>query len=67
MWTEKCIYRNTPVVGGRIVAEYDSLSKKVAQLYTMKEMVLPEDEKKIYNKSIETGHADTNQQQRNGY
>jgi hypothetical protein len=53
--------------GGRIVAEYDSLSKKVAQLYTMKEMVLPEDEKKIYNKSIETGHADTNQQQRNGY
>jgi hypothetical protein len=38
IWTDKCIDRNTPVVGGRIVAEYDSLTKKVTQLYTMKEM-----------------------------
>jgi hypothetical protein len=29
MWTDRCIDRNTPVLGGRIVAEYDSLSKKV--------------------------------------
>jgi hypothetical protein len=62
MWTDRCIDRNTPVVGGRIVAEYDSLSRKVAQLYTMNEMVLPEDEKKIYNESIETRLEDTNQQ-----
>jgi hypothetical protein len=36
IWTNRCIDRNTPVVGGRIVAEYDSLSKKVAHLYTIK-------------------------------
>jgi hypothetical protein len=35
MWTDRCIDRNTPVLGGRIVAEYDSLSKKVTQLYTV--------------------------------
>jgi hypothetical protein len=62
MWMGRCIDRNKPVVGGRIVAEYDLLSKKVAQLYTMKEMVLPEDEMKIFNESIETRLQDTNQQ-----
>jgi hypothetical protein len=46
MWTHRCIDRNTPVLGGRIVAEYDSLSRKVTQLYTMREMVLQEDELK---------------------
>jgi hypothetical protein len=62
IWTDRCIDRNTPVVGGRIVAEYDSLTKKVTQLYTMKEMVLPEDEIKIYNETLETRLEDTNQQ-----
>jgi hypothetical protein len=47
LWTDRCIDRNTPVLGGRIVAEYDSLSKKVKHLYTLREMVLPEDELKI--------------------
>jgi hypothetical protein len=46
IWTDRCIDQNTPVIGGRIVAEYDSLSKKVNHLYTMKEIVLPEDEMK---------------------
>ena len=62
MWTERCIDRNTPVLGGRIVAEYDSLSKKVTQLYTMREMVLPEDELKIFDETLETKLEDTNQQ-----
>jgi hypothetical protein len=62
MWTDRCIDRNTPVLGGRIVAEYDSLSKKVTQLYTMREMVLPEDELKIFDEKIETRLEDTNQQ-----
>ena len=62
IWTDRCIDRNTPVVGGRIVAEYDSLSKKVSQLYTMKEMVLPEDETKIFNETLATRLEDTNQQ-----
>jgi hypothetical protein len=62
MWTDRCIDRNKPVVGGRIVAEYDSLSKKVSQLYTMKEMVLPEDETKIFNESLEIRLQDTNRQ-----
>jgi hypothetical protein len=53
---------DTPVVGGRIVAEYGSLSKKVTQLYMMKEMVLPEDELKIFNETLETRQEDTNQQ-----
>jgi hypothetical protein len=44
------------------VVEYDSLSKKVTQLYTMKEMVLPEDETKIFNETLETRLEDTNQQ-----
>jgi hypothetical protein len=47
---------------GRIVAEYDSLSKKVTQIYTMKEMVLPEDEMEIFNQSLGTRLEDTNQQ-----
>jgi hypothetical protein len=50
------------VLGGRIVAEYDSLSKKVTQLYTMREMVLPEDEIKIFDETLETRLEDTNQQ-----
>jgi hypothetical protein len=62
IWTDRCIDRNTPVVGGRIVAEYDSLSKKVTQLYTMKEMVLPEDETKIFNETLVARLEDTNQQ-----
>jgi hypothetical protein len=62
IWTDRCVDRNTPVVGGRIVAEYDSLSKKVAQLYTTKEMVLPEDETKIFNETLVTRLDDTNQQ-----
>jgi hypothetical protein len=51
-----------PVVGGRIVAEYDSLSKKVTQLYTMREIVLPEDETKIFNETLVARLEDTNQQ-----
>jgi hypothetical protein len=62
IWTDRCIDRNTPVVGGRIVVEYDSLAKKVTQLYTMKEMVLPEDKTKIYNETLATRLEDTNQQ-----
>ena len=62
MWTDRCIDRNTPVVGGRIVAEYDSLSKKITQLYTMREMVLPEDETKIFDETLITRLEDTNQQ-----
>ena len=61
MWTDRCIDRNTPVLGGRIVAEYDSLSKKITQLYTMREMVLPEDELKIFDESLKTRLGDTNQ------
>jgi hypothetical protein len=62
IWTDRCIDRNTPVLGGRIVAEYDSLSKKVTQLYTMREMVLPEDEMKIFGETLEEKLEDTNQQ-----
>jgi hypothetical protein len=62
MWKDRCINRNTPVLGGRIVAEYDSLSKHIHQLYTIKEMVLPEDEIKIFDEDIETKLTDTNQQ-----
>jgi hypothetical protein len=62
IWTDRCIDRNTPVLGGRIVAEYDSLSKKVTQIYTMREMVLPEDEIKIFDETLETRLEDTNQQ-----
>jgi hypothetical protein len=62
IWTDRCIDRNTPVLGGRIVAEYDSLSKKVTKLYTMREMVLPEDEMKIFYETLETRLEDMNQQ-----
>jgi hypothetical protein len=62
IWTDRCIDRNMPVLGGRIVAEYDSLSKKVTQLYTMREMLLPEDELKIFDESLESRLEDTNQQ-----
>jgi hypothetical protein len=62
IWTDRCIDQNTPVIGGRIVAEYDSLLKKVAHLYTMKEMVLPEDETKIFTETLGTRLEDTNQQ-----
>jgi hypothetical protein len=62
IWTDRCIYRTTPVLGGRIVAEYDSLLKKVTQLYTMRETVLPEDETKIFNESLDTRLEDTDQQ-----
>ena len=62
IWTDRCIDRNTPVVGGRIVAEYDALSKQVTQLYTMREMVLPEDEMKVFNEPLEVRLEATNQQ-----
>jgi hypothetical protein len=62
IWTDRCIDRNTPVVGGRTVAEYDSLSKKFVQLYTMSKMVLPEDEIRIFNEPLETRLEDVNQQ-----
>jgi hypothetical protein len=62
MWTDRCIDRNMPVLGGRIVAEYASLTKKVSQLYTLREMVLPEDETKIFNEPLEIRLEDTNQQ-----
>jgi hypothetical protein len=62
IWTDRCIDRNTPVVGGRIVAEYDALSKKVTQLYTMREMVLPEDELKIFNEPLDERLEATNHQ-----
>jgi hypothetical protein len=62
IWKERCIDRNTPVIGGRIVAEYDALSKRVTQMYTMREMVLPEDELKIFDEILEIPLEATNQQ-----
>jgi hypothetical protein len=62
IWKDRCIDRNTPVVGGRIVAEYDTLTKKVTHLYTMREMVLPEDEIKIFDEPIDLRLEATNQQ-----
>ena len=50
------------VVGGRIVTEYDALTRKVTHLYTLREMVLPEDELKIFNETLETRPEATNQQ-----
>ena len=44
------------------MADYDSLSKKVTHLYTLKEMVLPEDELKIYDETLASRLEDTNQQ-----
>jgi hypothetical protein len=64
MWTDRCIDKTTPVLGGRIVgvAEYDSLTKKVTQLYTMRSMVLPEYELKIFDETLEAKLEETNQQ-----
>ena len=39
--------------GGKVVAEYDPLSRKVTQLYSMREMVLPVDELKVFNEPLE--------------
>jgi hypothetical protein len=50
------------VIGGRIVAEYDSLTKEITQIYTLRGMVLLEDEVKIYNETLEIRLQDTNQQ-----
>ena len=44
------------------MAEDDSLTKKTTHLYTLKEMVLLEDELKIYNEPLATRLDDTNQQ-----
>jgi hypothetical protein len=55
--------KHTAVLGGRIVAEYNSLTKKVTtQLYTLRELVLPEDESKIFDETLEASLEDTNQQ-----
>ena len=62
IWTDRCIDRNKPVLGGRIAAEYGSLVKKVTHYYTLREMVLPEDELKIFNEELKVRLADTNQQ-----
>jgi hypothetical protein len=62
IWTDRYIDRNTPIIGGRIVAEYDSLSKKVTQLYTLRDMVLPENETKVFNETLEERLEDTFQQ-----
>ena len=62
IWTGRCIDRNKPVLGGRIVAEYDHLTKKVTHLYTLREIILPEDELKIFNEELEVKLEDTNQQ-----
>ena len=59
MWKDRCIDQ-------RIVAEYDSLTKKVTHLlilYTLREMVLPEeDELKIFNEPLERRLEATHQQ-----
>ena len=62
LWKERCVDRTTPVTGGRIAAEYDSLSKQITHLYTLQEMVLPEDELKIFNEPIDERLVETNQQ-----
>ena len=62
IWTGRCIDRNKPVLGGRMVAEYDHLTKKVTHLYTLREMVLPEDELRIFNEDLRVKLEDTNQQ-----
>ena len=60
--TDRCIDKNTPVLGDRIVSEYDALSKRVTQLYTMRGMVLPEDELKTFDVQLELKLEATNQQ-----
>jgi hypothetical protein len=62
LWKERCVDRTTPVTGGRIAAEYDSLSKQITHLYTLQEMVLQEDELKIFNEPIDERLVETNQQ-----
>ena len=62
LWKERCVDRTTLVIGGRIAAEYDSISKQISHLYTLKEMVLPEDELKIFNEPINVRLVETNQQ-----
>ena len=62
IWKDRCIDRNTPVKGGRIAAEYHSLIMQVTHLYTLREMVLPEDETKIYNETLKIRLEATNQQ-----
>ena len=52
--TDRCIGRNTSV------ANYDLVPKKVTQLYTMREMVLLEDELKTCNEELEVQLDDTN-------
>ena len=56
---DRCIDRNKPVLGGRLVAEYDSLSKKITHLYTLRKVVVPEDKLKIYNETIDSRIEDT--------
>ena len=62
IWKDRCIDRHTPEVGGRIAAEYASLIKKVTHLYTLREMVLPEDETKIFNETLKIRLEATNPQ-----
>ena len=50
------------MIGGMIDAEYDALTKKVTHLYTLREMGLPENELKIFNKPLEMRLEATNQQ-----
>ena len=61
IWKDRCTDRHTPVIGGRIAAEYDSLIKRITHLYTLREMVLPEDEIKIYNETLKIRLEATNQ------
>ena len=49
-------------LGGRIVAEYYALTKRVTQLYTMREMVFPNDEMEIFNEPLEMRLEAPNQQ-----
>ena len=62
IWKDRCIDRHTPVAGGRIAAEYESLTKRVTHLYTLREMILPEDEIKIFNETLKIRLEATNQQ-----
>ena len=61
-YMDRCINRSKPVLGGRIVAEYDHLTEKVTHLYTLRKMVLPEDELEIFNEDLKVKLEDTNQQ-----
>ena len=62
IWKDRCIDRHTPEVGGRIAAEYATLIKKITHMYTLREMVLPEDEAKIFNETLKIRLEATNQQ-----